>query len=282
MTDSRSMEDIQWSRRRFLAGVGAAGIATGANMVLSGSAFADGWGDDNDDRRRDVTQNILNAAATAEALASVMYDQMIQSSLYTQYLANNANDQAYLAAAREEESIHYMALTGAGGNPLALTFYFPVGMFSTASGGQSLQTVLNTLITLEDAFIAAYLIGVHDFPHKADRVIAAQILGIESEHRSLGRVIASDVGLTSVTGLSGQPESVVAPNHAVNNIAFERTFSNTGPMLKNIHDVVKLLGPFVTPPSAGSGFDPTPYSYNSSPNYYLSENPSVMLDSTTP
>ena len=46
---------------------------------------------------------------------------------------------------------------------------------------------LNTLVTLEDAFIAAYLVGVRDFSTADLRVTAARIMGIESDHRTLAR-----------------------------------------------------------------------------------------------
>lgn len=264
------------SRRRFMAGVGTLGLGATAGLLLSGCG-----GSSSSSTNQDAT--IINAAATAEALATVMYDNIIKSAIYTNGLNGNANDQAYLVAGREQEAIHYQVLVGAGAQPLALTFYFPTGMFTTANGQQNAQTVVNTLITLEDAFIAAYLIGIRDLSTSALKVLAGQILGVESEHRTLGRVIAADLGLTTVTGLSGTPESVVGANgHAANNIAFERTFSTTGPKFQTINDVVKALGPFVTPPTSGSGFDPTPYQFNTTANFYLTETPTVTLDSTTP
>ena len=55
------------------------------------------------------------------------------------------------------------------------------------------QTTLNVLVTLEDAFIAAYLVGVRDFSTADLRVTAARIMGIESDHRTLARVVAPGV-----------------------------------------------------------------------------------------
>ncbi len=81
-------------------------------------------------------------------------------------------------------------------------------------------------------------------------------MGVECEHRVLGRVIANDLGLTYTTGLSGNPESVAAPSHTSNNIAYERTFSAA---LPNISAVVTALTPFLT----GKGMGPTPYPFNS-------------------
>ena len=68
------------------------------------------------------------------------------------------------------------------------------------------------LVTLEDAFIAAYLVGVRHFSTADLRVTAARIMGIESDHRTLARVICADIPpqnggpLATVTGLQGIPE----------------------------------------------------------------------------
>ncbi len=275
---SRTEESYSGERRRFLAGIGAAGLVTASTMLV-------GCGGGSSRASTNMDSTIINAAATAEALATVMYDNLIKSSLNTSGLNGNVNDQAYLTAGREQEYLHYQTLVAAGGVPLATTFYFPVGMFTTANGTQSVQTAINTLITLEDAFIAAYLIGVRDFSTSALKVLAGQIAGVESEHRVLGRIIAADLGLSSVTGLSGTAEGVQgSAGHASNNIAYERTFTTTGPSFQNISSVVAALGPFVTPPSAGAAgaYDPTPYALNTTANYYLTETPVITLDSTTP
>jgi hypothetical protein len=217
-------------------------------------------------------QDIINAA---EALASVMYDNIIKSSPAYAALNSNLNDQAYLVAGREQEAIHYATLVGAGAVPLAQTFYFPATMFTDTT----FVTTVNTLITLEDAFIAAYLIGIRDLSTDSLKELAGQIMGVEAEHRAFARVIASDLGLTSTTGLSGVAESVVAPMHAANNLAFERTFSSS---FRTIADVVTALGPFVTPPASGSSFGTTAYAFNTTAGYYTSETPTVTLDETTP
>jgi hypothetical protein len=219
-------------------------------------------------------QAIINAAATAEALASVMYDNIITSSpAYAALGGSHADDQAYLAAGREQEAIHYATLTGAGAQALATQFYFPTGMFTD----QGFATTINTLVTLEDAFIAAYLIGVRDLSSDSLKELAGQILGIECEHRALARIIAADLNLAGTTGLSGVSEMVSGAGRAPNNLAFERTF---GSKFKTIADVVTALGPFVTP--GASGFDTTALAFNTTPGFYVSEMPTVTLDDTSP
>jgi hypothetical protein len=74
-------------------------------------------------------------------------------------------------------------------------------MFSDA------QTTLNILVTLEDAFIAAYLVGVRNFSTPALRVTAARIMGIESDHRTLARVLAGDVSPTDGGPIQTTPVS---------------------------------------------------------------------------
>lgn len=261
------------SRVSMLATLGAAGLGalaacsgTSGGATLPSATAAPGGNSD---------QSILNAAATAEALATVMYDNIINHSpAYAKLGAlGNVNDQSYLVAGRQQEAIHYNTLVGAGAKPLALTFYFPNNMFSDTT----YATTVNTLTLLEDAFIAAYLIGILDFSQNGTKQLAGQIMGVECEHRAFARVIASDLGLGQTTGLSGTPEQSNGPTYAANNLAFERTFASK---FMSINDVVTALGPFVTPGT--SGFSTTPYVFNaSSTNYYLTESPTVTLASTS-
>lgn len=272
LTDMNSLATAVPSRRRFMTALGAvgAGVATSGLLAACSKSTTE---PSSSGGSAALDQQIINAAATAEALASVMYDNIIKTSPAYAMLGGNAPDQAYLAAGRQQEGIHYATLVGAGAKPLTLNFYFPTGMFTDPTGA----TTVNTLITLEDAFIAAYLIGVRDLSTSALKVLAGQIMGVECEHRALGRVVAADLGLTATTGLSGAPESVVPPMHTANNLAFERTFSSAVP---DIAHVVTALGPFTT--AGATGFDSTVFAFNTTSNFYVTETPSVMLDDTTP
>ena len=144
------------SRRRFLT---QAGFGLGAAAALLAGAMpseARGSG-------HDVA--IVRAAATAEALATTMYYHIITSDIYMNGLNGNANDQAYLVAGYEQELNHYNLLTTIA-PAYTTTFYFPTGMFG---GSSTYATTVNTLETLEDAFIAAYLIGVRDLSNPGSR-----------------------------------------------------------------------------------------------------------------
>ncbi len=196
---------------------------------------------------RDVRDiDILVAAEIAEALAVTTYTNIIN---VAPFFANlESDDQGYLQAARQEEMSHYLLEQTASGKPSPFTsFFYPPNMFSDA------QTTLNVLVTLEDAFIAAYLVGVRDFSTPDLRVTAARIMGIESDHRTLARVVgpgvaAQDGGpIENITGIQGMAESVDPPN----NNGYERTLCWT-----KIEQAVQALTPFVSAEAAaGAGFD---------------------------
>jgi hypothetical protein len=196
---------------------------------------------------------ILGAAQIAEALAVTTYSNIIDTAPFFSRLASD--DQGYLKAARQEEMSHYLLEKSVTGKPSPFTiFYYPPKMFANA------QTTLNVLVTLEDAFIAAYLVGVRNFSTPDLRVTAARIMGIESDHRTLARVVgpgvaASDGGpIEKITGIQGRAESVDPPN----NNGYERTLKWT-----NINKAVTALTPFADKTAAARvGFDITkPYKF---------------------
>jgi hypothetical protein len=245
-------------RRAFLraTGAGAAGVASAAAL---GSRFFSATlaaqNKDNNGQNNKQAGNpkltkediqILVAAEIAEALAVTTYTGIIQDSPFFTRLADD--DQGYLQLARQEEMSHYLLEAGASGQPSPFfTFYYPPKMFTDA------QTTLNTLVTLEDAFIAAYLVGVRQFSTPDLRVTSARIMGIESDHRTLARVIGPGVALIdggpieNITGIQGQAESVDPPN----NNGYERTLGWT-----EIDQAVTALLPFVDQAAAmAAGFD---------------------------
>jgi len=191
-------------------------------------------------------RDILVAAEIAEALAVTTYTNIINLAPFFTRLPTD--DQGYLAGARQEEMSHYLLEQSVTDQFTPYTsFYYPVNMFADA------QTTLNTLVTLEDAFIAAYLVGVRNFSTTELRVTAARIMGIESDHRTLARVIGPDVApqdggpITAITGIQGVAESVAPPN----NNGYERTLC-----LNNINQAVQALLPFVDASAAqAAGFN---------------------------
>ena len=193
-------------------------------------------------------RKIIIAAEIAEALAVTTYSNIINTSPFFNTIPDD--DQAYLAAALQEEMSHYALLQSVSNKPSPFTaFFYPPNMF------QDPQTTLNVLVTLEDAFIAAYLVGVRNFNKRELRVTAARIMGIESDHRSLARVIASDLGLTTTTGAQGVAESISPPN----NNGYERTLEWT-----DIDQAIAALTPFADATAAtNAGFDAsTSFAFN--------------------
>jgi hypothetical protein len=192
--------------------------------------------------------DILVAAEIAEALAVTTYSNIIHKAAFFSRLPEA--DQNYLYGARQEEMSHYALEESVTGTPTPFTsFYYPKNMFSDA------LTTLNTLVTLEDAFIAAYLVGVRNFSTSDLRVTAARIMGIESDHRTLARVVGADVTATDggpfnkLTGAQGVAENIVPSN----NNGYERTLCWT-----QIGQAVQALLPFVDETSAKkAGFDTT-------------------------
>jgi Ferritin-like domain len=192
--------------------------------------------------------DILLAAEIAEALAVTTYTNIVRTSGWFTRIPDD--DQGYLYAARNEEMSHYALEKSATGKDSPFTtFYYPKKMFSDA------QTTLNTLVALEDAFIAAYLVGVRFFSTADLRVTAARIMGIESDHRTLARSLAGDVApqdggpIAKITGLQGVAENV----HPPNNNGYERT-----QCWSSIQQAVTALLPFVDKAHAtAAGFDTT-------------------------
>jgi hypothetical protein len=219
------------------AGATGAGLALGG-MLTAAPARASGLTKGDTD--------ILVAAEIAEALAVTTYTHIIKHAPFFERLAED--DQGYLRAARQEEMSHYALEKSVTGTPSPFTtFYYPHHMFRHA------RVTLNTLVALEDAFIAAYLVGVRNFSNSDLRVTAARIMGIESDHRTLARVVAPGVArrdggpIERVTGIQGVAERVDPPN----NNGYERTLKWT-----SIDQAVAALLPFVDKSSAQkAGFD---------------------------
>jgi hypothetical protein len=225
------------SRRSFFKQATVVGatsaIALGGFVSLASAQDNKNDNDSDDLRKRD--RDILVAAQIAEALAVTTYTNIIDLSPFFTRLPND--DQGYLLAARQEEMSHYLLEQSVTDQftPFS-SFFYPKKMFADA------QTTLNTLVTLEDAFIAAYLVGVRHFSTTDLRVTAARIMGIESDHRTLARVLAGDVAardggpIETITGAQGVAESADPPN----NNGYERTLCWT-----KIEQALEALMPFV-------------------------------------
>jgi hypothetical protein len=239
-----SPEDSQSgpSRRSFLKGASITGVAAFATLGgLTSVASAAQLQEDIDslkwehDHLKQGDRDILVAAEIAEALAVTTYSNIIDIAPFFKQIPSD--DQGYLIGARQEEMSHYLLEQSVTDQPTPFTqFFYPPNMFADA------QTTLNILVTLEDAFIAAYLVGVRNFSTRNLRVTAARIMGIESDHRTLARVVGPDVTapfggpINTITGIQGVAESTAPPN----NNGYERTLCWT-----SINQALTALTPFV-------------------------------------
>ena len=237
MTDTIADRALTRASLMRTAGAAGAGLALGSLLEAAPARAAGLTKGDTD---------ILIAAEIAEALAVTTYTNIIDRAPFFRRI--EADDQGYLRAARQEEMSHYALEKSVTGKPSPFTeFFYPHGMFRHA------QVTLNTLVTLEDAFIAAYLVGVRNFSNSDQRVTAARIMGIESDHRTLARVVGPGVAkrdggpIEHITGAQGVAESVDPPN----NNGYERTLKWT-----NIGQAVDALLPFADKSAAAkAGFD---------------------------
>jgi hypothetical protein len=245
-------------RRAFLhqaaiaGAIGAAGLGSILTLATPQAEGRSTFGHDDHDHDEDGDDlkkrdhDILIAAEIAEALAVTTYTNIIDGAPFFSRLASD--DQGYLVAARQEEMSHYLLEQSVTDQPSPFkSFFYPKGMFQDA------QTTLNVLVTLEDAFIAAYLVGVRQFSTPDLRVTAARIMGIESDHRTLARVLAAGVAaqdggpIENITGAQGVAESIDPPN----NNGYERTLC-----WKHIGQAVAALTPFADINAAkAAGFD---------------------------
>lgn len=242
------VRDSGKGRREFLRGTAATAAGIGALMALTRNEAQADDDDRSEHGLKKADLEILVAAEIAEALAVTTYTNIINTAPFFTRL--QSDDKGYLKAARQEEMSHYLLEKSVTNKDSPFTkFFYPVNMFTNA------QITLNTLVTLEEAFIAAYLVGVRNLSTNDLKVTAARIMGIESDHRTLARVIAPGVAvqdggpIETVTGIQGVSESVDPPN----NNGYERTL-----LLTDISQAVNALLPFVDVNAAAkAGFDTT-------------------------
>ena len=182
------------SRRSFfsktakIAGATALGAA-GAGLLqpIAGSAATN-------TTNADTVADILNIAATAEALATTFYYYALEAGSSLPDVNSTAN-QNYFQAAVTEEFEHLVTLQRLGGKNSYTKFYFPTNMFTDE------KVFFPTALLLEEFFISAYLAAALDLSGAVSSNIttadpyalgfAVQVMGVECEHRALLGVAAN-------------------------------------------------------------------------------------------
>lgn len=135
-------------------------------------------------------QTIINIALTAELLAVTTYGNAIANFNVLGFDDGAGVNLGYLVGALAAESDHVSILQLLGAQPLASTFSYPAGMFSSGT------TFANTLETLETAFVAAYMLATYEAA-AAGRPDVAQLTArhgaVEAEHRVNARNLLNKI-----------------------------------------------------------------------------------------
>jgi len=156
------------TRRQIMGATAAAVGGMGLLGMLEGEAKAAGNND---------IQTILNVAATAEVLATIVNTV----GAVRPGLVRDAVTKRNVAAAAQQELAHYNTLVELGGVPLAKKIWVPNEVF------HSQTNLLKTLVAGDQIFINAYLIGVGAFAKSDPKLAAvpAEFMGVEAVHRAL-------------------------------------------------------------------------------------------------
>jgi hypothetical protein len=156
-----------------LGGMGMLGVAQNAwasdSRILSRNAAPN------------TKENILNIAATAEVLATIV------NTVGPEKVSLDATTKANIQAAAREELIHYQVLTSSaiGAKPVTKRIWVPDEVFS------SREALLGTLVVGDQIFINAYLLGGTVFARAGGTTgsrfarYAAEFMGVEAVHRAL-------------------------------------------------------------------------------------------------
>jgi len=185
------------SRGQFLRNAGKGGIvlATSGGLLatVTSSAFA------SETTATDITT--LQAAYTAESLAVVVYSAILAD--FHKFKHPKLENKDYFEAALKNEKDHKAFLAKALGSstPTGLKFTIPASVVKTG------QSLLNTGVALETAFVEAYLGASETFSSQELRTIAAKVAANEASHFSFFDAAAGGHGT-----LPSLPASDTIPN----------------------------------------------------------------------
>ncbi len=186
------------TRGQFLRNAGKGGIvlATSGGVLasVSGTAFAAGTPTSSD-------VETLQAAYTAESLAVVVYSAILKN--FASFRHPRLENRDYFVAALKNEKDHKAFLAQALGakTPTGLTFKIPASVTRTG------QSLLNTGVALETAFVEAYLGAAETFSSQELRTIAAKVAANEASHFSFFDAAAGGHGV-----LPSLPSGDTIPN----------------------------------------------------------------------
>lgn len=205
----------------------------------------------------DTAQDILDIAATAEALAVTFYYNGLQAGMALPDV-NSAANQNYFQAAVIQETEHLLYLRKFGAANPPHRFYFPPNMFTDES------VFFQTALTLEAYFISAYLAAALDFSGAVSSNMttanptflgfAVQVLGVECEHRALLGVAAN----------------INPPNGIIIESALVKTVQDAGVALKPfIKGTDGYVGPVSLPTRDEINTAAQPYGFSFFPRFNI-------------
>lgn len=186
------------TRGQFFRNAGKGGIVLatsgGVLATVTSSAFASSAPTASD-------VETLQAAYTAESLAVVVYSAILKS--FHSFKHPKLMNKDYFEAALKNEKDHKAFLAEALGTktPTGLTFKIPASVTRTG------QSLLNTGVALETAFVEAYLGAAETFSSQELRTVAAKVAANEATHFSF---IDAEAGGHGV--LPSIPKSDTIPN----------------------------------------------------------------------
>jgi hypothetical protein len=165
------MIDFDSTRSQFLrnTGKGVVGLAAGGTLLAMTEGVAFG--------QTSADVELAKVAATAELLAIDVYTRALAAKSGGKVIFSGAT-RKYLLNARKNEVAHYNALAGVlkGETPKNLKFKYAAGQFGSAS------KIVNLGVTLETAFVRAYVTAARDLSVAELRLVAAQIGASEASH----------------------------------------------------------------------------------------------------
>ena len=160
------MIELEGTRADFLrnTGKGAVGLVVGGTVLAMAEGVAFG--------QTDADVEVAKVAATAELLAIDVYTRAINSGIFS------GATRRYLVNARKNERDHYAALKGILGDqtPSGLRFKYAANQFKSAG------RIVNLGVTLETAFVRAYITAAKAMSTADLRLVAAQIGASEASH----------------------------------------------------------------------------------------------------
>jgi len=215
--DEQNSEKSAATRRQLVAGaaatfgtMGLLGIAQDAEASTSATAA----------EHRENPQTILNVAATAEVLATIV--NTVASEQGQSFFAGLPGDPdgavtlRNVRAAAREELIHFQVLRSLGAKPLTRTVYVPNAYLANATN------LLTALEIGDQIFVNAYLLATTVFANRDDRTlksgprgrfarIASEFCGTEGVHRALARQSLGKLGNDRVFMRYSSPEDSKPP-----------------------------------------------------------------------